>query len=108
MTHPNLARVCVERLSEEMQRSAEIVSDYAGRKVTTFSYPYGGSSAVSERETKTARELGFEVAVTTQPGVLKSDSLGAPTALKRVSLNGYYQKPGYVRALISGLPFRAA
>jgi peptidoglycan/xylan/chitin deacetylase (PgdA/CDA1 family) len=108
MTHPNLARVCVERLSEEMQRSAEIVSDYAGRKVTTFSYPYGGPCAVSERETKTARELGFEVAVTTQPGVLNSESLDAPTALKRVSLNGYYQKPGYVRALISGLPFRAA
>ncbi len=108
MTHPNLARVCVERLSEEMRRSAEIVSGYAGRKVTTFSYPYGTDWAVSERETQTARELGFEVAVTTQPGVLKTESLGAPTALKRVSLNGYYQKPGYVRALISGLPFRAA
>lgn len=108
MTHANLSRVCVGRLSEEMQRSAEIVSGYAGRKVTTFSYPYGADWAVSERETKTARELGFELAVTTQPGVLKNDSLGAPTALKRVSLNGYYQKPGYVRALISGLPFRTA
>jgi peptidoglycan/xylan/chitin deacetylase (PgdA/CDA1 family) len=108
MTHPNLSRVCVERLSEEMRRSAELVSAYAGRKVTTFSYPYGGPCAVSERETKIARELGFDVAVTTQPGVLNSGSIGDPTALKRVSLNGYYQKPGYVRALISGLPFRAA
>jgi peptidoglycan/xylan/chitin deacetylase (PgdA/CDA1 family) len=108
MTHPNLARVCVERLWEEMRQSAEIVSGYAGRRVTTFSYPYGADWAVSERETKTARELGFEVAVTTRPGVLKAESLGAPTALNRVSLNGYYQKPGYVRALISGLPFRAA
>ena len=69
MTHPNLARVCVERLSEEMRRSAEIVSDYAGRRVTTFSYPYGGGHAVSERETQTAQDLGFEIAVTTQPGV---------------------------------------
>jgi peptidoglycan/xylan/chitin deacetylase (PgdA/CDA1 family) len=108
MTHPNLSRVCVERLWEEMRQSADIVSGYAGRRVTTFSYPYGANWAVSERETKTARELGFEVAVTTQPGVLKAESLGAPTALNRVSLNGYYQKPGYVRALISGLPFRAA
>jgi peptidoglycan/xylan/chitin deacetylase (PgdA/CDA1 family) len=108
MTHPNLALVCVERLWEEMQRSAEIVSGYAGRRVTTFSYPYGADWAVSERETRTAREVGFDVAVTTQPGVLKTESLSAPTAFRRVSLNGYYQKPGYVRALISGVPFRAA
>jgi peptidoglycan/xylan/chitin deacetylase (PgdA/CDA1 family) len=108
MTHPNLSRVCVERLQEEMQKSAEIVSDYAGQRVKIFSYPYGAEWAVSERETEKARELGFVVAVTTKPGVLKSDSLGTPTALKRVSLNGYYQKPGYVRAMISGLPFRAA
>jgi peptidoglycan/xylan/chitin deacetylase (PgdA/CDA1 family) len=108
MTHPNLARVCVERLWEEMRRSAEIVSGYAGRRVTTFSYPYGADWAVSERETRTARELGFDVAVTTQPGVLRAESLGAPTAFRRVSLNGYYQKPGYVRALISGLAFRTA
>lgn len=108
MTHPNLARVCVERLWDEMRQSAEIVSGYAGRRVTTFSYPYGADWAVSERETKTARELGFEVAVTTQPGVLKTECLGTPTAFRRISLNGYYQKPTYVRALISGLPFRAA
>jgi peptidoglycan/xylan/chitin deacetylase (PgdA/CDA1 family) len=108
MTHPNLSRVCIERLQEEMQRSAEIVSDYARQRVKTFSYPYGAEWAVSERETEKARELGFEVAVTTKPGVLKSDSSGTPTALNRVSLNGYYQKPGYVRAMISGLPFRAA
>lgn len=108
MTHPNLARVCVERLWDEMRKSAEIVSNYAGRRVTTFSYPYGTNWAVSEREERTARELGFGVAVTTQPGVLKADSIGNPTAFRRVSLNGYYQKPGYVRAMISGLPFPAA
>jgi peptidoglycan/xylan/chitin deacetylase (PgdA/CDA1 family) len=108
MTHPNLARVSVERLWEEMRKSAQIVSGYAGRSVTTFSYPYGADWAVSERETRTARELGFNVAVTTQPGVLQTESLGSPTAFRRVSLNGYYQKPGYVRALISGLPFRGA
>jgi peptidoglycan/xylan/chitin deacetylase (PgdA/CDA1 family) len=108
MTHPNLARVSVERVWEEMRKSAEIVSGYAGRSVTTFSYPYGADWAVSEREMRTARELGFNVAVTTRPGVLNMDSLGAPTAFRRVSLNGYYQKPGYVRALISGLAFRTA
>ncbi len=108
MTHPNLARVCVERLSDEMRQSADAISKYQGRPVTTFSYPYGGRKAVSARETQAAKDHGFAVAVTTQPGVLTSKSLNAPTAMNRVPLNGYYQRPNYVRALISGLPFRFA
>lgn len=108
MSHPNLARVCVERLQDEMRQSADAISTYLGRPVTTFSYPYGGKKAVSERETKAARDHGFALAVTTQPGVLTRDSLNQPTALHRVPLNGYYQRPNYVRALISGLPFRFA
>jgi peptidoglycan/xylan/chitin deacetylase (PgdA/CDA1 family) len=108
MTHPNLARVCVERLGEEMRQSADAISKYQGRPVTTFSYPYGGKNAVSARETQAASDQGFSVAVTTQPGVLTNKSLNAPTALNRVPLNGYYQRPNYVRALISGLPFRFA
>ena len=108
MTHPNLSRVCAERLGDEMRLSAEAISKYQGKPVTTFSYPYGGRKAVSGRETQAARENGFSLAVTTQPGVLTSESLNTPTALNRVPLNGYYQRPNYVRALISGLPFRFA
>jgi peptidoglycan/xylan/chitin deacetylase (PgdA/CDA1 family) len=108
MTHPNLARVCVERLCDEMRQSADAISKYQGRPVTTFSYPYGGKKAVSARETQAAKDHGFAVAVTTQPGVLTSNSLNQHTAMHRVPLNGYYQRPNYVRALISGLPFRFA
>lgn len=108
MTHPNLARVCVERLGEEMRLSADAISGYLGKPVKTFSYPYGGRKAVSGRETQAAKDHGFALAVTTQPGVLTSESLKRPTALNRVPLNGYYQRPNYVRALISGLPFRFA
>jgi peptidoglycan/xylan/chitin deacetylase (PgdA/CDA1 family) len=108
ITHPNLARVCVERLGEEMRQSADAVSKYQGKPVTTFSYPYGGKKAVSGRETQAAKDCGFAVAVTTQPGVLTRESLDRPTAVNRVPLNGYYQRPNYVRALISGLPFRFA
>lgn len=108
MTHPNLARVCVERLGEEMRQSADAISIYLGKPVTTFSYPYGGRKAVSARETNAAMDQGFALAVTTQPGVLTRESLSDPTSMNRVPLNGYYQKPSYVRALISGLPFRFA
>ena len=53
-----------------------------------------------------AREAGFAAAVTTEPGLLSQASLDAQTALPRVSLNGFYQRKRYVRALLSGLPFR--
>jgi peptidoglycan/xylan/chitin deacetylase (PgdA/CDA1 family) len=108
MTHPNLARVCVERLGDEMRQSADATSKYLGKPVTTFSYPYGGKKAVSGRETQAAKDQGFALAVTTQPGVLTRESLNNPTSMNRVPLNGYYQRPNYVRALISGLPFRFA
>jgi peptidoglycan/xylan/chitin deacetylase (PgdA/CDA1 family) len=108
MTHPNLARVCEERLGTEMRQSADAISRYIGRPVTTFSYPYGSKRAVSSREIKAAQDHGFAVAVTTQPGVLTRESLNRPTAFNRVPLNGYYQSANYVRALISGVPFRFA
>lgn len=108
MTHPNLARVCEERLGVEMRQSAELISRYVGRPVTTFSYPYGNKRAVSSREIKAAIDYGFALAVTTQPGVLTRESLKRPTAFNRVPLNGYYQSANYVRALMSGVPFRFA
>lgn len=106
MTHPNLSRVCAERLEEELRKSAHAVGVYAGRPVLTFSYPYGGRNAVSARETKAAKDSGFSLAVTTQPGVLTRESMTHATAVSRVPLNGYYQHPSYVRALVSGWPFR--
>ncbi|HUN98935.1 MAG TPA: polysaccharide deacetylase family protein [Bradyrhizobium sp.] len=106
LTHPNLARVDAERLHREMQQSAIRISDYCGRLPTTFAYPYGSKHAAGPREALAAKDNGFVAAVTTQPGVLSSASAEKPTLLPRVSLNGHYQKGRYVRALISGMPFR--
>jgi peptidoglycan/xylan/chitin deacetylase (PgdA/CDA1 family) len=105
ITHPNLSRVSDHRLRQELEQSAVRVAAYSGRTPTSFSYPYGGRHAVGLRETTAAVDTGFTVAVTTQPGVLNSESLERPTELPRVSLNGQYQKSRYVRALASGLPF---
>ncbi|HEX2148471.1 MAG TPA: polysaccharide deacetylase, partial [Pseudorhizobium sp.] len=59
----------------------------------------------SARDVKIAEELGFSVAVTTQPGTLSQASLNNLTGLPRISLNGYFQRPRYVSALASGIPF---
>jgi peptidoglycan/xylan/chitin deacetylase (PgdA/CDA1 family) len=106
ITHPNLARVVEKRLRQELKDSAVRVADYCGYKPKVFAYPYGGRHAVGSREARAVMEAGFTLAVTTQPGVLSARSLEARAELPRVSLNGGYQKSRYVRALVSGLPFR--
>ena len=106
LTHVALARVGEARLRAEIAGSADAVETYVGKRPTTFAYPYGFPAAVGEREFRVLRELGFAAGVTTQPGVLGPWSVERPTAIARVSLNGLYQKKRYVKALISGIPFR--
>lgn len=106
LTHVNLKRVDMARLQNEIEGSVEAVAAYAGRTPGSFAYPYGFKAAVGEREINAARDAGLAIAVTTQPGVLGPHNLASPTAVNRVSLNGLYQKPRYVRGLISGVPFK--
>jgi peptidoglycan/xylan/chitin deacetylase (PgdA/CDA1 family) len=106
LTHVNLKRVDVERLRREIAGSIEAVESYVGQKPTSLAYPYGYATAVGEREFAAAADAGLKIAVTTQPGVLAAAHLKRPTAFNRVSLNGLYQKKRYVKALISGIPFK--
>lgn len=106
LTHCNLKRVSPERLHHEIKQSSDLVSSYVGAPVTTFAYPYGGAHAAGAREFTAAKTRGLSVAVTTVPGTLTPSALQTMTGLKRVSLNGHYQKYRYVSALISGLPFQ--
>ncbi|UXT43411.1 polysaccharide deacetylase family protein [Agrobacterium tumefaciens] len=106
MTHVNMRKVDAARLAYEIAESARRVEAYAGHRPRSFSYPYGWVKAVGEREAKAVHDAGFSAAVTTQAGVIGSHSLEKPTQLPRVSLNGRFQKKRFVKALISGLPFR--
>lgn len=106
LTHPNMKRITESRLREEIVRSAAAVETYIGTPPRIFAYPYGSRAAVGEREIAAVAAAGFPIAVTTQPGVLREANLHRPTAFNRVSLNGLYQKKRYVKALISGLPFK--
>ncbi|OCW55614.1 polysaccharide deacetylase family protein [Hoeflea olei] len=103
--HLNLAHLPAEEMRSEIARSAERVARITGETPKLLAYPYGDSCAAGPREYETARELGFKLAVTTNPGVLSRRSLETPFALNRISLNGYYQKTRYVGALASGIPF---
>lgn len=104
--HVNLRRASPERLEREITESIATIERYVGVRPRSFSYPYGWSTAVGEREAAAVARAGIPVAVTTQPGVLTAARFEKPTELPRVSLNGYYQKKRYVKALISGIPFK--
>ncbi|OJF98770.1 polysaccharide deacetylase family protein [Pararhizobium antarcticum] len=104
ISHRALARLTEEEARHEIAASVARVERIIGQRPRTLAYPYGERFAVSARETRLAEALGLAVAVTTQPGTLASDA--PQTALPRISLNGFYQKPAYVSALASGIAFR--
>jgi peptidoglycan/xylan/chitin deacetylase (PgdA/CDA1 family) len=105
ISHRALARLEETEAREEMQASAERLECMTGTRPVAFAYPYGFAPTVTPREHRLAAEIGFEVAVTTDPGTLDA-GFGAPFALPRISLNGLYQKRKYVSALASGIPFK--
>ncbi len=105
VTHVSLAHAPLDRVVDEVRQSAEFVSRVSGTRPESFAFPYGDSSAACSREFDQIADLGFSVAVTTRPGLLQPANRLTPTAMPRVSLNGYHQNTRYVRALLSGLPF---
>jgi len=106
LTHVALRRVDETRLRAEIEGSVDAVAAYVGRRPMAFAYPYGFPAAVGEREFRAAADAGLAIAVTTQPGVLGAWNGQLATAVGRVSLNGLYQEKRYVKALLSGIPFR--
>ncbi|WP_377292833.1 polysaccharide deacetylase family protein [Rhizobium sp. SG2393] len=104
VTHAALSRLPEATALGEMVASADAIEAITGTRPRSFAYPYGDRSAVSIREQRLAEQAGFLTAVTTRPGIVATRP--ALTLQPRISLNGYYQRALYVRALASGIPFR--
>src|SRR5690606_8857836 len=85
VSHRALARLSEEEARREMDQSAEQIAAIIGERPETFAFPYGDRAAVSPREHRLASDLGFRVAVTTEPGTLSARSFDAPTAIPRIS-----------------------
>jgi peptidoglycan/xylan/chitin deacetylase (PgdA/CDA1 family) len=107
VTHRKLSLLDAEEATAEMRRSADWLENLTGERPTSIAYPYGGRDAAGPREFSAARDLGFVIGVTTQPGTLSAADLPRLTGLPRISLNGHFQEPRYVSALASGIPFAA-
>lgn len=100
--HYELAKLSAEQAHNEMAQSVSVIEAQFGLRPAHFSYPLGGPLSCGPREFAIARELGFRTAVTTRPGGLYPHHLQTPTALPRVSLNGYFQQRRYVDVFASG------
>jgi peptidoglycan/xylan/chitin deacetylase (PgdA/CDA1 family) len=84
VTHPLLAAQPPETQFEELQGSKTWLEDRVGRRVTSVSYPYGGTGHYTRATVQAARRAGFDRACTTTPvDVTRSSS---PWELGRVTV----------------------
>ncbi|MBW8283045.1 MAG: polysaccharide deacetylase family protein [Rhizobium sp.] len=95
-----------EDLLSELTGSADYVEALVRHRPKSLAYPYGDQRSATRRVATLAGKAGFTLAVTTRAATIDQDRLAEPLLLPRISLNGLYQKPRYVAALASGIPFR--
>ena len=104
-THAKLAGLDDAAALAEMHISANKLHGWLGRRPRFLAYPYGFRSAAGAREFRLAQEAGFEMAVTTRPGMLFPEHRDHLMALPRVSVNGEFQDLTELSVLMSGAPF---
>jgi peptidoglycan/xylan/chitin deacetylase (PgdA/CDA1 family) len=103
--HYALAKLTQAESRAEIEESVRRVERELGRPCRHFSYPYGDAGSAGPREFAITKELGMRTAVTGRKGLIHPRHAHELTALPRVSLNGDYQKPRYVKVLLTGAPF---
>lgn len=103
-SHPKLAQLDEASAKREISEGRDIIRQRLGVKVDHFSYPYGGAGTCDEREFAMVRAEGFATAVTTRKDVLKPTDVNGLTNLPRVPINGHFQHPAMIDALVCGLP----
>jgi peptidoglycan/xylan/chitin deacetylase (PgdA/CDA1 family) len=99
MTHPALARLPGEVAAGEMRESADRIEAEIGVRPATIAFPYGYRAAAGPREAMLAAEAGFAGSFTTRPGTIAA--AGDRHGLPRISLNGLFQSPSFVEALLT-------
>ncbi|MFN7169181.1 MAG: polysaccharide deacetylase family protein [Pannonibacter sp.] len=103
--HFALARLSEAEARRDVLLGLERIEAELGQRPRVFAYPYGDLASAGAREGRMIADLGFQAAVTTQPGVLSSAHARDLMHLPRVSLNGHFQSPAYVEEYLTGAPF---
>ena len=104
VSHPKLAQLDESAVMREINVGRDIIRDRLCVDANHFSYPYGGAGTCDQREFAMIRAAGFTTAVTTRKNVLQQADVHGLTSLARVPINGRFQQPAMIDALVSGLP----
>lgn len=105
VTHARLAKLDAASARHEMAESRARIAQETGVAPRHFCYPVGDPTSADRREFALARELGFDSAVTTRPGMLFPEHRDHLHALPRLSVNGKHQSVAALEILLSGAPF---
>jgi len=108
MTHPNLAALDEGAAMREISEARDEIRERLGVAVNHFAYPYGVPDCCETREFECARLAGFATAVTTRRGLVAQGDVHGLVSLPRVPINGFYQQPQMIDALVSGLSMALA
>jgi peptidoglycan/xylan/chitin deacetylase (PgdA/CDA1 family) len=99
MTHPALGRLPEQAARTEIADSVDRIAAEIGRRPTTLAFPYGMAFAAGPREAALAAAAGLRGSFTTSPGYIPAS--GSRHGLPRVSVNGLFQEPRYLDALLT-------
>lgn len=105
VNHYMLKKWDAATVKQELVQSASVIEKALGRKPVDFAYPVGDKTSADARDFMLAKDAGYQLAVTTRPGVIFPEHREHMTALPRISLNGNFQAIRYVDVLRSGVPF---
>ena len=105
LTHPMLAKHDAAFARREIAESRRIIGERLGTLPAHFAYPVGDPTSAGAREFGLAAQAGFASAVTTRPGMLFGAHAGRTTSLPRLSVNGNFQDVGFLKSLLTGVPF---
>lgn len=103
--HFAVSKLSASEARLEIEEGVRRIEAELGRPCRHFSFPYGDAGSAGPRDFAIARELGLKTAVTTQKGLIQAKHGQTLTALPRVSLNGDFQNPRYVKVMLTGAPF---
>jgi peptidoglycan/xylan/chitin deacetylase (PgdA/CDA1 family) len=105
--HVALAHLSEHDAQAQIELSIKRLEAELGRPCRHFSYPYGDAKAAGRRDFDIAARVGVSTAVTTRKGLLRAEHRDALTSLPRLSINGDFQDPKYLKVLLDGAPFAA-
>ena len=97
--HVPLATLSIDDAKDDVLKSTDFFEKLTQNKLISFSYPYGGKSAVNETIASIVEMSNYDFGLTMHRGL--NDSLEQPFLLKRIDTN---DAPGGKNNSVSYLP----